>query len=305
MIRKNKRMYSILLIVAVVASIITGCGAEKAEDVKAVNKVENVETVNSAEDVKTVDSVVTYETDMLIVHAMGEIDGQAYTNSLEAFENSYNKGIRFFEVDFDNTADHRIVAVHDWGQWLGWLDINIDEQPFRSYSHTDFMNTKTAGKYTSVDLDMVANLMVEHEDIYIITDTKRPAEKLFKDDISRIYIALEMTQEGLSDRLIVQAYNENDIKIAQKLFPDKNIIFTAYMSGLKSDQIADLCKKYPDLYGITVEKGKITEEIISAAHAVNMKIFAHTVNSDENFKALLSKGVYGLYTDNLMFEDLQ
>ena len=31
--------------------------------------------------------------DKVVVHAMGKINGQAYTNSIEAFEDSYNKGI--------------------------------------------------------------------------------------------------------------------------------------------------------------------------------------------------------------------
>jgi len=247
----------------------------------------------------------TSNTDIIVAHAMGEIDGQISTNSLEAFENNYKKGIRFFEVDFFNTADHRIVAVHDWGQWFEWINMNIDNQPYRAYSHTDFMSTKIAYKYTPLDIDKIAQLMIEHPDMYVITDTKRPAEKLFKDDISRIYIALETAQKGLSDRLIVQAYNENDIKLAQKLFSDKNIIFTAYMSGLNSNEIAHLCYKYPDLCAITVEKEKITSEIIKAADNVGLKVYVHTINSKDDAIGLLSKGVYGIYTDSLLPADIR
>jgi len=183
--------------------------------------------------------------------------------------------------------------------------MNIDNQPYRAYSHTDFMSTKIAYKYTPLDIDKIAQLMIEHPDMYVITDTKRPAEKLFKDDISRIYIALETAQKGLSDRLIVQAYNENDIKLAQKLFSDKNIIFTAYMSGLNSNEIAHLCYKYPDLCAITVEKEKITSEIIKAADNVGLKVYVHTINSKDDAIGLLSKGVYGIYTDSLLPADIR
>jgi len=243
--------------------------------------------------------------DRIVAHAMGEISGLAYTNSMEAFENTYNKGTRYFEVDFSNTADHRLVAIHDWEQWFDWINMDIAEQPYRSYSHTDFMETKIAYKYTPLDLDTIAQLMIEYPDIYVITDTKRPAEKLFKDDISRIYITLEYAQKGLSDRLIIQAYNENDIKIAQTLLPDKNIIFTTYMSGLNISEISELCNKYPDLYAITVEKDKITKEIIEEANNCGIKIFVHTVNSIDDMNSLIDEGVYGFYTDTLSLADIK
>lgn len=62
-----------------------------------------------------------YDTDRIIVHALGEINGISYTNSKEALENSYQNGIRFFECDFSMTSDNWIVACHDWNSWYYWV----------------------------------------------------------------------------------------------------------------------------------------------------------------------------------------
>ena len=42
----------------------------------------------------------TWSGDKLIGHAFGGVNGDIYTNSLEAFELMYSKGLRTMEVDF-------------------------------------------------------------------------------------------------------------------------------------------------------------------------------------------------------------
>src|SRR5210317_451008 len=53
---------------------------------------------------------------VFIAHAGGSLNGQKYTNSLEALNLNYQKGHRFFEVDFSWTSDEGLVAIHDWGK---------------------------------------------------------------------------------------------------------------------------------------------------------------------------------------------
>ena len=54
----------------------------------------------------------------LIAHALGGIGGKPYSNSLEAFIENYNKGIRIFEVDLSITSDGYVVCRHDWNTSL-------------------------------------------------------------------------------------------------------------------------------------------------------------------------------------------
>ena len=52
-----------------------------------------------------------------IAHAGGAIEGQTYTNTKEALERANGNGFRLIELDFSQTADGILVAVHDWGHW--------------------------------------------------------------------------------------------------------------------------------------------------------------------------------------------
>ena len=57
------------------------------------------------------------QVDRYIAHAGGEIDGEIYTNSLEALTKSYLDGFRLFELDIIRTSDGHFVAAHDWELW--------------------------------------------------------------------------------------------------------------------------------------------------------------------------------------------
>lgn len=48
-----------------------------------------------------------------VAHALGEIDGESYTNSRQAFERSYERGFRVFEADLVQLADGTVWTVHD------------------------------------------------------------------------------------------------------------------------------------------------------------------------------------------------
>src|SRR5699024_12597487 len=55
----------------------------------------------------------------LIAHALGDIDDETNTNTIEAFEESYKNGHRLFEVDISITSDTKLVARHDWEDDIG------------------------------------------------------------------------------------------------------------------------------------------------------------------------------------------
>ncbi|QHX36918.1 glycerophosphodiester phosphodiesterase family protein [Spiroplasma sp. BIUS-1] len=101
---------------------------------------------------------------ILIAHAGGAIDGNSYTNSLDAMNKSYEDGFRYFELDFMTTSDDKIVAIHDWDRWF--KDNNKKKIP----THEEFMNSKIKGKYSPLDIATLNVWFKEHEDAYLITD---------------------------------------------------------------------------------------------------------------------------------------
>lgn len=51
---------------------------------------------------------------IVIAHAGGAIDGNSYSNSVEAVTRNYELGTRLFELDFELTSDGAWVDAHDW-----------------------------------------------------------------------------------------------------------------------------------------------------------------------------------------------
>ena len=68
-----------------------------------------------------------FEAHKVVAHAMGGINGYAYTNAWEAFVANYERGTRVFEVDFLLSKDDQLVARHEWtsnmSKLLGQLEV--------------------------------------------------------------------------------------------------------------------------------------------------------------------------------------
>ena len=162
--------------------------------------------------------------DITIAHAFGGIDGVSYTNSLEAFRENYAKGHRTFEVDFSVTSDDRLVCLHDWdkGEQNGVTTGGAT-------SEDEFLSAKFAGKYTTLSLAGLFDLMKEYPDIWIVTDTKDGGEKQVKRDFEiLVATAKEMNAEDTLARFVVQFYNEKMFRVIEDVWPFDNYIFTLY-----------------------------------------------------------------------------
>ncbi|MTD37040.1 hypothetical protein GIX45_00030 [Erwinia sp. CPCC 100877] len=137
----------------------------------------------------------------IIARAGGEIDGNIYTNTREALDNSYNKGARMFEMDISKTADGQYVAVHDWSLWAkqtGYVgDIPPDLIEFRKHKIID--------KYTSLTFSDINSWFSSHPDSILVTDKINEPEKIISVFFDRKRIKMEL-------------FSENEIKNAGKLF---------------------------------------------------------------------------------------
>ena len=101
-----------------------------------------------------------------IAHAGGEILGNTYTNSLEALNNSYKNGFRYFELDMIVTADNYIVASHDWEMWASQTNFKGKLPP----TLEEFKKYKILDKFTALDYKDINIWFSDHKDAYLITD---------------------------------------------------------------------------------------------------------------------------------------
>lgn len=236
--------------------------------------------------------------DLLVAHACGGIEGMDYTNSADAFERSYQEGIRVMEVDFQLTSDDRLVCVHEWD---AQMDSNHEEGYV--YSREEFMNIQVFDRFTPMSLETLFELMRTYEDVWIITDTKDTDWAMIKKDFQvLVETAEEMDSLDLLDRFVVQLYNYDMYDAVEEVYPFPSYILTLYMMGEPDDtRFTEYCRfcKSRDIDFITMWDYWVTPQLISIAQVYGMDIYVHTVNDLDDMERLRDMGVRGVYTDYL------
>lgn len=151
--------------------------SEKIRDFESVSKKLNVENHNISLNILNIqdEKNLWLKDNFLVAHALGEIDRYTYTNSLEAFIESYSNGIRIFEVDLMLTSDKKLVLRHDWGN--DWFkEFKQEEKISLEKKDTvldleSFDKLKIYDNYTPLSFNDLIILMNKYKDIKVIIDT--------------------------------------------------------------------------------------------------------------------------------------
>ncbi|MCD7826894.1 MAG: hypothetical protein LUH14_13215 [Clostridiaceae bacterium] len=166
-----------------------------------------------------------------ICHALGEIDGILFTESVEAFKENYKNGSRVFELDFNLTSDNEPVVLHDWNSFeYGKLEkscINNFQQDFRM-SYSAFQDVRIRGKYTTITLPRFTALMKEFPDAYFIVSVKT-VDLVYNNEAKRIYQRIfeecDRVDRDLKKRLILHAYSLEFFDLCMKEYPFESAIY--------------------------------------------------------------------------------
>lgn len=232
-----------------------------------------------------------------IAHALGGIEGFAYTNSKEAFIKNYAAGHRVFEVDLIFTADGKLVCSHDWN--------NYGSPPNLS----EFLNTKIQGMFTPLALMDLFILLRDYPDTYLVTDTK----SFRKNDVRMAFQAIIDAANGLEPeilkRIIPQIYSEKMLKYIEAIYPFNSYIYTLYKSRSSKQRILDFVTEN-GIRVITMPKHRITSRIDSKIFLRNLTkervyTFLHPINDKKKEIIFFETyGVWGFYTSFLTPESL-
>lgn len=243
-----------------------------------------------------------YDTDHVIIHALGRIDDAVYTNSREALENSWQKGNRLLECDLIMTADGQLVACHDWEFWN--RETYGKSSPSGEYIPTldVFMNSRVMGRYTPLSGEDIVVFLREHPDAYIITDTKYAEPDLVKEQFQALAdVAAKNGCQDTLDRFVVQIYHRYMYDMIDAIYPFPNYIFTLYSEGYRGEE--DKMKEYAEfcmlrnIDVITMNAKYYHDELAGICSQYNIQMFVHTVNDENEIRAFHDKGI-GVYTDN-------
>lgn len=228
--------------------------------------------------------------------------GNTYTNSHEAFLLNYSLGQRIFEIDIDTTDDNQLVLLHEQNDWRSRAGIDGASVNTRDFTYNNFKSSLMDGKYHTLSLDDMLNLMVAYPDIYIITDTKATDPQVVNAQFSNLVEKVQSIDESLLQRIIPQIYNEAMLDELMAVYNWESIIYTLYADPVWTDQtVADFMKR-TGVNFITLWGKWCTEERIAFWQEQNPEIIvaAHTINDLDVANNLRGIGVDLIYTDFLI-----
>lgn len=218
-----------------------------------------------------------------VAHGGGAINNISSTNSLEALEYNYQKGFRFFEVDFEWTSDGDLVLIHDWKESLKRL---YDKEP-NIYSLKDFKGLKMKSGFTQMALPGLIKWLKNHLDAYIITDIKSNNLKGLE-NISQKYAKLK-------GHFIPQVYKYEEYdKVKDMGF--KDIILTLYAMNYGDDEVINFLNNHK-VSALTIWYYRTNKDFIDRLQKIGVFVYVHTVNELELKNKLKDIGVGGFYTD--------
>jgi len=228
---------------------------------------------------------------VLIAHGAGEIEGIGGTNTREALDHNYAKGHRYFEIDFCWTSDKCLVLIHDWHRTFTRLFMDTDEQP----TLERFESIKMKRNMTQMSLNSLYRWLSKHNDAYIITDVK--------DQNLTALALIAMTAGTLKDQFIPQIYGLCEFKPVKEL-GFKDVILTLYRTALTDAELLEFVTRNK-VFAVTMPTRKaFSFTRMQDLRQKGISVYAHTINQVEVLRYLRKQGVYGIYTDKLLPDDI-
>ncbi|AUS96136.1 hypothetical protein CDQ84_04615 [Clostridium thermosuccinogenes] len=219
-----------------------------------------------------------------VAHGGGGVNEERITNSLEAFNENYAQGFRFFEADIEKTTDGHYILIHDWGR-LKWL-FNSEPEPCDLET---FLGLKMVKGLTQMTLDDLMRWLKDHPDAYIITDAKSDNIGLHK------YIKEKYPKE--SRQVIPQAMSFEEYPEIKALGYE-NIILTLYKVKYTPEMIIEFAENN-ELFAVTMHSSTAKTDFPSKLKEKGIFMYAHTINDASEEELMRNAGIGGIYTDFL------
>lgn len=161
------------------------------------------------------------------MHGNGAYKGLRQTNTLNAMEYWYKKGVRIFEIDMARTTDNEYVAV---AHYLNKKDLNrieifdISEQCTLDWFMRQKLFSISTGGLNPLSLKTIIEQLRVHNDMIVMLDlfgmfTQEEATHFSK--VLRSYIGCDLS---LWNRILIESYNKAMSDGIQLAYSEANVI---------------------------------------------------------------------------------
>ena len=234
-------------------------------------------------------------------HALGEIDGYKYTNSLDALWYSYERGARLFESDIHLTSDGRAVLVHgfeknDYLKRIGaqyYPDEYEKEDKAYIPTHDEFMTWRIQGRYQPLDFEMLADFIRAHPDTYVLADVWSQDFEGTK----AVYTAMCEAcgyDEAVLCRIIAGGHTQEMIRAVKEVydFPILNLYFSDEMidDTFTQEDFITYCKSQ-GIQSFSCADSYCTAERLAGFEGSGLISYVFTVDDPERARVLKALGV--------------
>lgn len=274
--KKTKVLKKIWALLCAVSLLAVCCGCEPAGG--------KVPSSASSDPARQEAAEIDSAEEQLVAHAGGAVYGYRRTNSEEALDNAYRNGFRYIELDFERTSDGESVLIHDWAGMAARIFGTEGQRTLKEFKEEDtFMDL------TLMDLGDLNRWLGRHPDCRIITDIRA-------DNLS-VLREIRKTCKETAGRFIPQAYSyEEYYEISAEGYED--IILTLYSMTDDSGLLDFAAEERP--WAITIPEEKLDEQTLRRLSDLNIRTFAHTINTLDVWEKWHEKGLSGIYTDYFM-----
>ncbi|WP_105157063.1 glycerophosphodiester phosphodiesterase family protein [Streptococcus suis] len=247
----------------------------------------------------------------LIAHAGGTYREKSYntfyTNSLEALQQNYSMGHRVFEMDFYLTSDGKMAAVHDWDQFGYMNGVALSSDEWKNFQ--TFGSPVTDSRFTTMLIGDVLDQMLINKDMFLVTDTKsfEVSKEEMITQFTEIYNEAMKRNPKLLNRIVPQVYNEDMFHSIQSIFKFPSVIYTLYATQSSAEAITQFANANPEIKVITMSTGdpRFGTEFFASLHAVNKKVYTHTIHTYDELTKYSALGIDGFYTGLLLPSDME
>ena len=207
-----------------------------------------------------------------VAHALGDIDGVDYTNSLEALDQSLSEGYRC--VEFDLAQDKN-------GQWILRHE-NQNSAPYHQLSLSEFLS-----------------ILAQHPQVTAILDSKTRTQSTMDHALNDLMEAIQACDRTMMDRMVIQTYSFEQYLSVTQHRPFPSVLLTLYGTSYTEDQVVAFAKE-AKVKVITMPWSKANPTYIQRLKEAGVIVYVHTVNSTTIYAKMLAMGVQGIYTDIIL-----
>lgn len=215
----------------------------------------------------------------LVAHAGGAIHGLTYTNSREALDESYRKGFRAFELDFEWTSDNHLVLVHDWDHTSSLFGL-----PPHVFTYHEFLTSSRRDGLHQMTFEGLVSWLRIHKDVLVVTDTKASNIQLMS--------FLRVNGKEVLRQLIIQIYRLSELREARELGP-RAVWLTVYKSSYPRWALARISGVDGFVIPVDTYQRYFDPALMTRTH-----FYVHSVSSEKANRAFSElPGIFGIYVD--------